>query len=64
MSASESFPVFGARVKVREAAMLLAKRGLDAETIREAMLDMAQTEAEHAIKWAAEMDAAESEAAQ
>ena len=52
----ESFPAFGARMKVREAAMLLARRGLDADTIREAMIDMATTEAEHAIAWAAEED--------
>ena len=36
--------------------MYLAQRGLDAETIREAMIDMATTEAEHAIAWAAEED--------
>ena len=44
------------RFKIREVAMYLAHRGLDAETIREAMIDMATTEAEHAIAWAAEED--------
>ncbi len=56
MSAHESFDVFGARMKVRGAAMLLAKRGLSADTIREYMRDLAETEAEHAIAWAAEED--------
>ncbi len=56
MSASSEAAIFSVRFRVREAAMVLAKRGLSAETIREAMLDMAETEAEHAIAWAAEYD--------
>lgn len=48
--------VFYQRFKVREVAMHLARSGLSPETIREAMLDLAKTEAEHAIAWAAEED--------
>ncbi len=52
----ESFDVFGARMLVRNAAMLLARRGLSAETIREYMRDLGESEAEHAIAWAEEDD--------
>ncbi len=48
--------VFFQRAKVREVAMHLARRGLSAETIRAAMIDMATTEADRAIAWAEDLD--------
>lgn len=56
MSAPVNGHVHMERFKIREAAMSLARKGLSADTIREAMLDMAETEAEHAIAWAEEED--------
>lgn len=57
-SLTESSDVFGARLKVRDASMLLARRGLSAETIREYMRDLAEQESERAIAWAVEEDRA------
>lgn len=52
----DEYATSAARWKVREAAMLLAQRGLSAETIREAMRDMADTESDRAIEWADEYE--------
>ena len=48
--------VFMHRDAVRKVAMHMARAGLSPETIRAAMADLAATEAEHAIAWAAEED--------
>lgn len=55
----ETLTVFAARLKMRDVAMGLARRGLSAETIRAAMLDMAASEAEEAIAWAEAYDRAQ-----
>jgi SOS response regulatory protein OraA/RecX len=57
VSIREEHYCFVARLKIRDVAMSLARAGLSDETIREAMADMAQTEAERAIAWAAKEDA-------
>jgi SOS response regulatory protein OraA/RecX len=41
---------------IKEVAMKLARKGLSAEQIREAMLDMAEDAADEAAQWAAEED--------
>ena len=65
MSARDERYAFRARLMVREAAMMMARAGLSAETIRECMADIAETEAEHAIAWGEaedrRMEAAEAE---
>lgn len=56
MSRREESLCFGARLKVREVAMGLARAGLSDDVIREALKDIAETEAERAIAWGHEED--------
>lgn|GEM_PF-6778280 len=52
----EPHACFVARLKVRDAAMGLARAGLSDDVIREALADIAATEAERAIAWGAAED--------